>query len=93
MFHKIKQELLSTVKPKQKISNNTFSSLLVPKAIGEDVWIGMRAVILPQCRQIGAGAVIGAGAIVVHDVPAGAIVAGNPARVIGHRDAAQQVAA
>lgn len=54
----------------------------MPKLIGPDVWIGMRAVILPQCRQIGAGAVIGAGAIVVRDVPAGAVVAGNPAQII-----------
>ncbi|MBE0412435.1 MAG: acyltransferase [Yoonia sp.] len=57
--------------------------LPIPKVIGPDVWIGMRAVILPQCRRIGQGAVIAAGAIVTRDVPAGAIVAGNPARVIG----------
>ena len=57
----------------------------MPKVIGPDVWIGMRAVILPQCRLIGAGAVIGAGAIVVRDVPAGAVVAGNPARIIRQR--------
>ena len=53
------------------------------KTIGTGVWIGLRAVILPQCRRIGDGAVIGAGAVVTCDVPAGAVVAGNPARVIG----------
>lgn len=53
------------------------------KTIGAGVWIGLRAVILPQCRRIGDGAVVGAGAVVTGDVPAGAIVAGNPARVIG----------
>ncbi|EBA12397.1 acyltransferase [Roseobacter sp. CCS2] len=58
----------------------------VPKIIGRGAWIGMRAMILPSCCEIGAYAVIGAGAIVTRDVPAGAIVAGNPARVIGHRD-------
>lgn len=63
----------------------------VSKVIGPDVWIGMRAVILPQCRNIGAGAVIAAGAIVTRDVPAGAIVAGNPARIIG-RATAQEAA-
>lgn len=52
------------------------------KFIGADVWIGMRAVILPQCQRIGAGAIIGAGAVVTKDVPPGVIVAGNPARVI-----------
>ncbi|WP_400086333.1 acyltransferase [Yoonia sp. R78084] len=56
-----------------------------PKVIGAGVWIGARAVILPSCAQIGTHAVIGAGAIVTRDVPAGAIVAGNPARIIGHR--------
>ncbi|MBQ2260178.1 MAG: acyltransferase [Loktanella sp.] len=52
------------------------------KTIGTGVWIGLRAVILPQCRRIGDHAVIGAGAVVTADVPAGAVVAGNPARVI-----------
>ncbi|MCG3267013.1 acyltransferase [Yoonia sp. I 8.24] len=55
------------------------------KEIGADVWIGMRAVILPQCTQIGRGAVIGAGAVVATNVAANTVVAGNPARVIGQR--------
>lgn len=58
----------------------------VSKVIGADVWIGMRAVILPGCHSIGPGAVVGAGAVVTRDVPAAAIVAGNPAKVIGWRD-------
>ncbi|WP_275425366.1 acyltransferase [Yoonia maritima] len=56
-----------------------------PKTIEADVWIGMRAVILPQCQNIGRGAVIGAGAIVTRDVPAYAVVVGNPARPIRQR--------
>lgn len=58
----------------------------VDKIIGENVWIGMRAIVLPQCASIGDGAVVGAGAVVSRNVPAGAIVAGSPARVVGWRD-------
>lgn len=54
-------------------------------AIGNDVWIGQYAVILPSCKSIGNGAVIGAGAIVTKDIPPYAIVAGNPAKVIKYR--------
>lgn len=52
--------------------------------IGRDVWLGYGAVVLAGAR-IGNGAIIGAGAIVRSDVPANAIVAGNPAKVIGKR--------
>ncbi|WP_433357555.1 acyltransferase [Micromonospora saelicesensis] len=49
--------------------------------IGDDVWVGTRAVILHGVT-IGRGAVIGAGAVVTRPVPAYAVAAGNPARVI-----------
>jgi phosphonate metabolism protein (transferase hexapeptide repeat family) len=52
--------------------------------IGHDVWIGHGAIVLPG-RNVGTGAVIAAGAIVTKDVPAYAIVAGNPARTIKRR--------
>lgn len=52
--------------------------------IGSDAWIGAAAIVLPGVR-VADGAVVGAGAVVTHDVPAYAIVAGNPARVIGER--------
>jgi acetyltransferase-like isoleucine patch superfamily enzyme len=50
--------------------------------IGDDVWIGTRAVILGGAR-IGNGAIVGAGAVVEGEVPEFAIAAGNPARVVG----------
>lgn len=53
--------------------------------ISDDVWIGHNAVILPDVRKIGRGAVIAAGSVVTKAVPAYAIVAGNPARVIRYR--------
>lgn len=49
--------------------------------IGDDVWVGTRAVILSGVT-VGRGAVVGAGAVVTRSVPPYAIVAGNPARVI-----------
>ena len=56
-----------------------------PLEIGGDVWIGSRAIVLPGCKRIGAHSIIGAGAVVTHDVPDYAIVAGNPAKVIRMR--------
>lgn len=53
--------------------------------IGNDVWVGQYAVILPSCKNIGDGAVIGAGAVVTKDVPPYAIVGGNPAKIIKYR--------
>lgn len=55
-----------------------------PIVIGDDVWIGRRAVILPGVT-IGRGAIIGAGAVVTKNVPPNAIVAGVPARMIRTR--------
>lgn len=52
--------------------------------IGNDVWLGYRAAILPGVN-IGDGAIIGAYAVVTKDVPPYAIVAGNPAKVIRMR--------
>ncbi len=52
--------------------------------IGNDVWVGERAIIL-QGITVGNGAVIGAGSVVTKDVPPYAIVAGCPAKIIRYR--------
>jgi acetyltransferase-like isoleucine patch superfamily enzyme len=52
-----------------------------PVIIGDNVWIGNRAIILPGVT-IGDGAVVGAGSVVTRDVPPRTVVAGNPARVL-----------
>lgn len=56
-----------------------------PIVIGQDVWIGMGAIILPGIT-IGDGAIVAAGAVVTADVPAGAVVSGVPARLTKHRE-------
>jgi acetyltransferase-like isoleucine patch superfamily enzyme len=53
--------------------------------IEDDVWIGHNAIISPSCHHIGRGAIIGAGAVVTHDVPAYAVMAGIPAKTLRMR--------
>lgn len=55
-----------------------------PVEIGRDVWIGCHCVILPGVT-IGDQAIIGAGAVVTKDVPAGETWGGVPAKKIGER--------
>jgi acetyltransferase-like isoleucine patch superfamily enzyme len=54
--------------------------------IGDDVMLGMNAMILPQVRKIGKGAVIGAGSVLTKDVGEYEIWAGNPAKYIRTRE-------
>lgn len=58
-----------------------------PVHIGDNVWIGGRAIINPGVR-IGHNVVIGSGAVVTKDVPDHVVVGGNPARVIKEIDMA-----
>lgn len=59
--------------------------LLGPVKIGEASWIGFGALLLPGV-VLGRGCIVGAGAVVTKSFGDGAIVAGNPARLIGSRD-------
>lgn len=61
--------------------NPYWQSLTKPVRIGRNVWIGGRSVILPGVT-IGDNSTIGAGSVVTRDVPAGTLVAGNPAKII-----------
>jgi acetyltransferase-like isoleucine patch superfamily enzyme len=62
-------------------------TLTRPVVIGNDVWFGAGATILPGVT-IGDGAVIAAGAVVNKDVPPRAIVGGVPARILKYREIA-----
>lgn len=58
--------------------------------VSDDVWIGHGAIILSPVR-IGRGAIVASGSVVVKDVPAYAIIGGNPARVIKMRFTSEQI--
>jgi acetyltransferase-like isoleucine patch superfamily enzyme len=70
---------------------SAWMDISAPPVIGNDVWIGAHAFV-KQGIRIGDGSIIGAGAIVTHDVPPYAIVAGVPAKVIRYRFDADVIA-
>ena len=53
-----------------------------PITIGDNVWLGGGVIVCPGVT-IGADTVVGAGAVVTKDLPAGVLALGNPARVVG----------
>jgi acetyltransferase-like isoleucine patch superfamily enzyme len=54
---------------------------VLPITIGDNVWIGGRSIVHPGVT-IGDHSVVSAGSVVMSDVPANAVVAGNPARAV-----------
>lgn len=53
----------------------------MPVKIGENVWVGFEAVIMPGVN-IGRGAIIGSKSVIFDDVPSYAVVVGNPGRIV-----------
>ncbi|WML58623.1 CatB-related O-acetyltransferase [Neobacillus sp. PS2-9] len=76
----------------QKISGNLIGhSLNISKTeICNDVWCGAN-VVIKQGIKVGNGAVIGANAVVTHDVPPYAIVVGAPAKIIKYRFSSEKI--
>lgn len=66
------------------ISDENFKAITAPVEIGDYVFIGPRAIILPGVK-VGRGGVVGAGAVVTKDIGEFEIVGGVPAKVIGER--------
>lgn len=69
---------------RKKINQQGMKDARKPVIIGDDVWIGEKAVIL-KAVNVGEGSVIGAGAVVTKNVPPFSVVAGNPAKIIKQR--------
>lgn len=67
--------------PLDAAERNTGDEWALPVTIGDSVWIGGSATILPGVT-IGDNVVIGAGSVVTRDIPSNCVAAGNPARVI-----------
>lgn len=55
--------------------------IIAPVTIGDDVWIGAGAIILPGVT-VGSGSTIGAGSVVTHDIPPNVLAFGVPCRVV-----------
>ena len=78
-------------------ANHKFDKLDIPMSqqgmnkprilqIENDVWIGAFSIILPSCKKIGKGSIIGAGSVVSKDVSPFTVVGGNPAKLIKSRN-------
>jgi len=73
--------IYTAVHPVDPASRNTGLEAAKPVIIGNNVWLGGCCVICPGV-SIGDNSVIGAGSIVVRDIPANCVAAGNPCRVM-----------
>ncbi len=67
---------------KNRLSRGTGTLKTTKVVFKKGCWVGSRAIILPQVKEIGEGAIVAAGAVVTKSVPPFSIVAGNPAKII-----------
>ena len=75
----------SIITTSHDVNSPTFARKDYGIEIEDYVWITTNAIILPSCRRIGYGAVIGCGSVVVSDVEPMSIMSGNPAKEIRKR--------
>ena len=74
-------QLYAAHHPLDPIERLTLRELASPITIGNNVWIGGNAIVLPGVT-IGDNSIIGAGSVVTKDIPANVVAVGNPCRVI-----------
>jgi len=74
-------QLLTPTHPVEPEARRAKWEAAQPIVIGDNVWLGGGAIVLPGVT-IGADTVVGAGAVVTGDLPAGVVAVGNPARPV-----------
>ncbi len=74
-------QLLTPTHPLDPVSRGEGWEAAEPITIGDNVWLGGGVIVLPGVA-IGSDTVVGAGAVVTRDLPAGVLAVGSPARVI-----------
>ncbi len=74
-------QLLTPTHPVEAEPRRQKEEAAQPITIGDNVWLGGGVIVLPGV-SIGADTVVGAGAVVTRDLPAGVVAVGNPARVV-----------
>jgi len=77
---------VSIISSNHDVNNLTKHLTSKPIIIGDNVWIGANATILPEVK-IGNNVVIGANSVVVKDIPSNSIAVGNPCKVIKEKEA------
>lgn len=71
------------LKPNEDLIDIRTRAYITPLTIEDNVFIGAQSMIMPGVTKIGENAVISAGSVLTEEVPRNALVAGNPAKVIG----------
>jgi maltose O-acetyltransferase len=74
-------QLLTATHPVDPVARRIGWESGAPIALGDNVWLGGGVIVCPGVT-IGDDTVVGAGAVVTRDLPAGVVAVGNPARVL-----------
>ena len=83
-------QLVTATHPIDPVPRRAAWEQALPVTIADGVWLGAGAIVCPGV-SIGENTIVGAGSIVTHDLPAGVVAYGNPARVAREIDERDRV--